>query len=243
MREMTRRSTSLLGALLLLAACSKKAPECDSITKTINPVANKLEKAGAALDKTDAPAVLMKAMNDMAQLCNGAAADLAKLPLTVPELQKFSTDYQGLMKDAAGAARTAADLAKSYADADKASTKNTKDIEASAERLTKACANPKAVADAKSCEAFGDLMAKFPADTEKTAESEKIAGELSRITWKGDETRASAMGVVAAIRATNKLVADLKVTEAKSKEAEKAFDAVDKKEQALIKEINSFCAP
>jgi hypothetical protein len=240
---MIRRPTTLLGAVLLLAACSKKAPECDSITKTINPVANKLEKTGAAMDKTEDPAVLVKSMNEMGQVCDGAAADLAKLPLTVPELQKFSTDYQGLMKDAAGAARSTADLAKTLAGADAASTKNTKDIETTTDRLTKACANPKAVADAKSCESFGDLMSKFPADTEKTAESEKIANDLDKITWKNDETRASAKGVVAALRATNKLVADLKATEAKSKEAEKSFDAIDKKEQALIKDINTFCAP
>jgi hypothetical protein len=243
MRDIIRRSTWLLGALLFLAACSKKGPECDSITKTINPVANKLEKTGAAMDKTDDPAVLVKTMNEMAQVCNGAAADLAKLTFTVPELQKFSTDYQALVKEAAGAAKSTADLFTGLVDAEKASTKNTKDIETSTERLTKACANLKAAADAKSCQAFGDLMSKFPADTEKTAESEKIAGDLDKITWKGEETRASAKGVVAALRATNKLIADLKVTEAKSKESEKAFDAIDKKEQALIKDINTFCAP
>jgi hypothetical protein len=85
-------------------------------------------------------------------------------------------------------------------------------------------------------------MAKLPADADKTAESERIAGDLDKIAWKGDETRAGAKAVVAAIRGTNKLITDLKVTEAKAKAAEKAFDTIDKKEEALIKEINNFCA-
>ncbi len=100
--------------------CDKKIPECESIVKVISPSSEKLKKAAAA--PTETPEQMTTQLLEIAKVSTETATDLAKLKLTVPELQKFSTDYQAMAKDMADASTEVANLQKKFESADAAET-------------------------------------------------------------------------------------------------------------------------
>ena len=96
--------------------CDKKIPECESIVKVISPSAERLKKVTA--EPTDTPEQMTAQLQEIAKVSTETASELGKLKLTVPELQKFSTDYQSMAKDMADASTEVANLQKSFDSAD-----------------------------------------------------------------------------------------------------------------------------
>ena len=99
-------TVSFFGASIM--GCGKKIDECNQIIKVINPVVEKV-KAATADKKGDEG---NKMFTDIATAEDGAAADLAKLTITTPELQKYSKDYQDMSKSIAASSRDLADALK-----------------------------------------------------------------------------------------------------------------------------------
>ena len=90
------------GLVLIIGACGKKTEECNAVSGALNAQGEKI--ANAMKEKGDADET-GKWMKDLAQAADGAAAEMAKITLTTPELQKFSSDYQTMCKEIASAAR------------------------------------------------------------------------------------------------------------------------------------------
>lgn len=242
MTRFRSHTVGLVAALVALAAaagCSKKGPECESVIKIINPAAEKMKAANSG--KAEKAEEHIKAMTETAKASEGAAADLAKLQLSLPELQKLSTEYQAMAKSVAGAARDMASALKSTEDASKQSEKANKDLEAAATKHGAACGGVKDAKDQDACRRFQDAMGKLPSDGTKTAEVEKVAVELEKIEWKGDDVKASSKGVVAAIRANNKVVIDVKAAQTKAEGAQKRIEDAESKESKVIDGINKLC--
>ena len=80
--------------LCLVAGCSKKAPECQSMVGVINPAADAMMRASAS--KGGSAADHAAEMRRMATVTKGAADSMGKLEITVPELKKVQTEYQVL---------------------------------------------------------------------------------------------------------------------------------------------------
>lgn len=102
------------GAVLLLGAsgCSqKKNAECNALITVINGGVQALEKT----PKTEADPSGVNDLRGMAQAMDKVATDVGGVQLTVPEIRKFSADYQKMVKDIAKAER---DLAKAAEDRD-----------------------------------------------------------------------------------------------------------------------------
>jgi uncharacterized phage infection (PIP) family protein YhgE len=225
-------------AVLALAGCSKKAPECEAMIKVINPAA---EKVKAASGKGERPEDHVKAMNDIASASDGAASGLAKVELTVPELQKISTEYQAMAKGIASAARELGDAVKSADAAGKQMEKTAKDFEAAIGKHAQACEEAKDPVDQEGCKRFADGVGKLPADPTKTAEVEKVAAELDQVAWKGDAIKAAAKGVVTAMRANNKVMGDLAAAQSKAEKAEKSFGTSAENEGKIVERLNKVC--
>jgi hypothetical protein len=80
----------------------KKVTECNSLIQVINTGVASLEK-GPKLEGDPANGVAdLKAMADS---MDKVAGDAAKVELTIPELKKYSTDYQAMAKEVSKAAR------------------------------------------------------------------------------------------------------------------------------------------
>lgn len=110
-------SGAVMGAALLLGstACGqKKINECNSLIEVINKGVASLDKGS----KGGADPTGTADLKSMADSMDKVAADAAKVELTIPELKKYSADYQAMAKDVAKAARDMAaaadakDLAK-----------------------------------------------------------------------------------------------------------------------------------
>jgi ABC-type Zn uptake system ZnuABC Zn-binding protein ZnuA len=111
MRNQSVLSCAIVGAALLLGATAcgqKKIGECNQLIEVINKGVeslNKSPKGGA--DPTGAAD-----LKSMADAMDKVAGDAAKVELTIPELKKYSAEYQTMAKDVAKAAREMAAAAE-----------------------------------------------------------------------------------------------------------------------------------
>jgi hypothetical protein len=91
-----------LGLLFGASACGqKKIAECNSLIEVINKGVQSLENA----PKGTADPGGSGDFKTMADTMDKVAADAAKVELTIPELKKYSTEYQTMAKDVAKSAR------------------------------------------------------------------------------------------------------------------------------------------
>jgi hypothetical protein len=226
--------------VLSLSACSKRGPECDAIVKIINPAVEKLGRVGAA--KVDRAQEHLKAMAEVAEITEGAAADLAKLPLTVPELKKTSADYQAMARDAAAAARAVGEAVKSTEASVTTAERLSKELEAAAEALAKACADP-SNGGAATCKAFGEAMARYPEDPSgKPAEAAKVVAELETLSFPSKPLLGTGTSVIRLIKANLEVVTALKREEQKATAAEKQYEEASARETPIVDALNAFCA-
>jgi hypothetical protein len=103
-----RRTTSTLpcaavvACAALLAGCGQqKVNQCNALIQVINTGVQSLEKSPKVEGDTAGSADLKV----MADTMDKVASDAAKVPLTIPELKKFSAEYQSMAKDVSKAAR------------------------------------------------------------------------------------------------------------------------------------------
>jgi hypothetical protein len=137
-------SCLIVGAALLLGAtgCQKKANECNQLIEVINKGVDNLNKLSKSADPTSSAD-----FKTMADTMEKLATDASKVELTVPELKKYSGEYQTMVKEAAKAARDLAaavdakDPAK-MASANTALDKATKAEEPLVEGINKFCQTP-----------------------------------------------------------------------------------------------------
>jgi hypothetical protein len=95
-------ATAVACAALLGAGCGqKKVNECNALVQVINAGVQSLEKS----PKADGDANSTADLKAMAEAMDKVAADAARVELTLPELKKFSTDYQAMVKEVSKAAR------------------------------------------------------------------------------------------------------------------------------------------
>jgi hypothetical protein len=100
---------SAVGILLGGAGCGqKKINECNALIQVINTGVQNLEKGG----KFSGDPSGVGELKSMADAMDKVAGDAAKVDLTIPELKKYSTDYQAMAKEVAKAARDMAAAAE-----------------------------------------------------------------------------------------------------------------------------------
>ncbi len=217
-----------------LVGCSKKGPECSSVVAAVNPNTEKVKKATD--NKSEKIEDTIKSLNDIAAASESAAADLAKLQLTVPEIQKFSTEYVALCKETAAAAREMAQALATTEAASKATDKAAKDGKQAGEKHDKACAA--AAEDADNCKSFNAALAKI--DLSKADASESVDA-MAKVTFKNEAVKTEGATIVAAFKTHVKAVADSNAAQTKAESAEKKFKAISTKEDASIDTLNKFC--
>src|SRR4051812_18683894 len=84
--------------VMMLSACSRRAPECESLRKAIIPTGDRMDAASEKADKVEAWTAWAEAADD-------AVARVGRLRLTVAELKKLAAEYQGVHRELAADAR------------------------------------------------------------------------------------------------------------------------------------------
>jgi hypothetical protein len=146
MRYTTFATAGIAAGVLLLGvtACGqKKITECNNLVQVINTGVQGLEKGGK-VPSEDGGVTDLKSMADA---MDKVAGDAARVELTVPELKKFSGDYQLMAKDVAKAAREMAAAAqakdmKKMSDAQAAMEKAVKQEDPLVDSINKFCQSP-----------------------------------------------------------------------------------------------------
>lgn len=220
--------------LTLAAGCSKKVPECNSITGIINPAADKLNAAKKAKGPDEE-----KAMKDAKATLEGVDASLGKLEITVPELKKFVADYRAMASDIAKAIGHLEQISAAVDTQGKA-------VEAAGKKLTDASEKTqKAVTahgaeDAAAMKAWSDAYAKFPKEADDKSVPDVLAA-LEKIEWRNAELKASTAAEIAAHREMHKTLLAMKETVKKAEAVGADVDKATAKETPLVDGLNKFC--
>lgn len=136
--------TSALTAGLALVGCGKnKVTQCNALVQVLNTGAQSLEKA----EKSSADPESAASLRAVADAMEKTAADAEKAPVSLPELKKYSADYQAMAREVAKSAREMADAAEKkdsekVAQANAALEKAAKQEEPIIEGLNKFCQAP-----------------------------------------------------------------------------------------------------
>lgn len=223
-----------LSSLAVLSGCSKKVPECNSITGVINPAADKLNAAKKAKGPDEE-----KAMKEARTTLEQVDASLGKLELTLPELQKFVKEYRAMSQETT---KAMAELEKLSAGIDKQS----KAVEAASKRLTAASEKTgKAVeahgaAEAAAVKQWSDAYAKFPKEPDDKTVPD-VLKTLEAIAFKDEGLKAAAAEEIAAHREMHKALVEMKAIVAKTEALGASVDKSSSKEGPLVEGLNKFC--
>lgn len=104
MRDQVSKAALLVGAGLLVlgTGCGQsKISECNALIEVINRGVQSLEKG----QKAGSDPTVAADLKAMADAMDKVAADASQVKLTIPELTKYSTEYQSMAKEVAKAAR------------------------------------------------------------------------------------------------------------------------------------------
>lgn len=113
-RLVVRIGLAALGPLGIVVAATagtacgaSRITECNDLIGIVNGSQKKLEEASSKVDADKADKIAY--LRSMSTTMDQVADDLSKAKTSIPELKDFSTKYQKLAKDVAGAARQMGD--------------------------------------------------------------------------------------------------------------------------------------
>lgn len=236
------KQVSLIGVAILATVCamgcSKKGPECEQFVSTANAGVEKLTKAGNMAG--DTPQQALAQSKEVQKIADETTGTFGKLAFTVPELQKLSTDYQGVLKDIATASKTTQDMVTSAEEVTKKAEKIPADMKTATDEFVKACGEDKDAEDSDGCKHLIEKLHGLKGD--KAAEFTALAGDLDKAALKHAETKTVATKIAKVFHDLAKLMTDLDALGDKVKKASEQEDAAIKKQNAVIGEVNKFCS-
>jgi DNA repair exonuclease SbcCD ATPase subunit len=236
------RPTSVVTAIILCVGtfgCSKKVPECNALIKQLNESSTTMQTATTALMADQKHA--KESLDKLASTTKAETEKLAKVELTIPELQGFSKNYQQLLNDTAAAAQAMGKASGDVEGLQEAVTKASTGWMSASTKLSVACIKAR-----KECAALGDKLTKQPSisgikpddDAKKLDEYAKNIGSVDAknpdVKSAVDEIKKTAGDLAAALRKSGEAVQGVE-------KATKSMTEAGNKEPALIKSINDFC--
>jgi hypothetical protein len=218
--------------------CNKKIPECNALIKQLNDTSTVMEKETNALSGSKQT---KEALDKVAAVTKTETDKIAKVELTVPELQGFSKNYQALLNETVGATQAIGKAAGELEGVQEAVTKAQSGFLAATSKLGVACVKAR-----KDCAALGDKVTRSPSITgmkpeEDAKKLEEYAQGIAGVDVKSadvkaavDEIKKTVGDFAAALRRSGALQQD-------SEKAMKTMTDINAKEPVLIKSINDFC--
>jgi hypothetical protein len=220
------------------AGCSKKIPECNALIKQLNDTSTVMEKETGALSGSKQT---KEALDKVAAVTKSETEKIAKVELTVPELQGFSKKYQALLNETVTATQAIGKAVGELDGVQDGVTKAQSAFNAATSQLNAACIKAR-----RECATVGDKLNAMPSITgvkpdEDAKKLEEYAQNLGSVDLKNPDVKT-------AVEEIKKTVADfataLKRSGALQQDSEKAMKTmseINAKEPALIKSINDFC--
>jgi predicted HNH restriction endonuclease len=236
--------TSIVSFVLVsvfLLGCSKKGPECDSLRLTINPAIDKLQKENAK-DTKELDAASESALAK-SKIYNDTATTLAKLTLTVPELKKFSSDYQTLAKENATTFQKGGKALKNLKATIALSDIAQKNFKASMDGMKKGCAEPEDEEDEDQdeCLSIIEKLNSFK-DFSNAKHLQKAESEMAQLKIANETLRSHLKELVLSLNNLAKANIEAQASKAKLEAMSKSLKAASAKHSDLVDSVNKVCA-
>ncbi|HEX6274310.1 MAG TPA: hypothetical protein VFZ53_14815 [Polyangiaceae bacterium] len=232
------KSTVIAVTLCGIVGCNKKIPECNALIKQLNDTSTVMEKETSALSGSKQT---KEALDKVAAVTKTETDKIAKVELSVPELQGFSKNYQTLLNDTVGATQAIGKAAGELEGVQEAVTKAQSGFLGATSKLNVACVKAR-----RECAALGDKLTRAPSITglkpeEDAKKLEEYAQGIAGVDVKNADVKAAVDDIkktvgdfAAALRKSGALQQD-------SEKAMKTMNDINTKEPVLIKSINDFC--
>ena len=238
---MTRGSVLAVAAMLgaLGAGCSKKVPECNALIKQLNETSTVMQQQTGSLG-TDSKSI-KENLDKLASTTKTETEKLAKVELTLPELQGFSKSYQSLLGEIMKASSSLAEATGNSMSIEESVTKNRSEWLKASSDLRVACIKAR-----KECQKLGDKVSNPPLVTGLNPEMD--AKKLDEYKQSIASVEVKNADVKAAVETIKTNIDTFASTMRKYAEVKQATEAARKgmadaagKEPALVKNINDFC--
>ncbi|HVR18128.1 MAG TPA: hypothetical protein VMS65_00485 [Polyangiaceae bacterium] len=218
--------------------CNKKIPECNALIQQLNDTSTVMEKETSALGGSKQS---KETLEKVATITKSETEKIAKVELTVPELQGFSKSYQTLLNDTVAATRAIGKAAGEADGVQEAVTKAQGGFVAASTKLNVACVKAR-----KECAAVGDKLTRAPSINgmkphEDAKKLEEYVASIASVEVKNADVKAAVDDIK---KTVGDFAAALKKSGDVQEETEKAMKTmteINAKEPALIKSINDFC--
>jgi hypothetical protein len=238
---MLRLKSAVIVSMLCAAplGCSKKVPECNALVKQLNESSATMQTATGAVVTN--PKQAKESLDKLVAATKAETDKLAKVELTVPELQGFSKNYQVLLNEMTTAAQAIGKASGELEGTQTALTKSQTDWMSAQSKLGVACVKAR-----RECNALGDKLMKVPSvsgikpdeDAKKLDEYAKGVGSVAvknaELKAAVEELKKHVGEFAGALRKSGTSIQDVE-------KATKAMTDAGAKEPALVKSINDFC--
>jgi chromosome segregation ATPase len=240
---MLRPQCAVIAVAVTLCAgtfgCSKKVPECNALVKQLNESSTTMQAATSTLRSN--PKQGKDALDKLAATTKAETEKLAKVELTIPELQGFSKTYQALLSDTVIASQAIGKASGDLESLQEAVTKSSAGWMSASTKLSVACIKAR-----RECAALGDKLTKQPSVSgikpeEDAKKLDEYAKGIASVDVKNPDVKAAVEEIK---KSVGEFSAALRKSATALEEVEKATKSLTEagnKEPALIKSINDFC--
>jgi chromosome segregation ATPase len=230
-------------ALVVCAAgavgCSKKIDECNALIQQLNEASTAVQAQTTGLITN--PKEAEQTLTQLASTTKEQSDKIAGVQLTIPELAKFSKDYQGMLSEMVDSASAMGKAASDLKGIEDSVSKDRQAWMSASSSIRIACIKAR-----KECEKLGDTLTKPPMVTglrpdEDAKKLDEYSKAIASIEVKDEGVQKAVDDIKASL---GSFAATLRKVDAASKAVDKAeadMKATADKEPPLIKNINDFC--
>jgi hypothetical protein len=227
-------------AVTLCAAtfgCSKKVPECNALVKQLNESSVTMQAATGGLAAKQGK----ESLDKLAATTKAETEKLAKVELTVPELQGFSKNYQALLNDTVAAAQAVGKADGDIESLQEAVTKTSAGWMSASTKLSVAC-----IKSRRECALLGDKITKQPSISgvkpeEDAKKLDEYAKGIASVDVKNPDVKAAVEEIKKSVGEFSAALRKSAIALQDREKAAKSMTEAGNKEPALIKSINDFC--
>ena len=236
---MLRPQSAVIAVILCTGSfgCSKKVPECNALVKQLNDSSAAMQAATTTLMSNQKQP--KDAMDKFAATTKAETEKLAKVELSIPELQGFSKNYQALLNETVTAAQA---IAKANGDSEsiqQAVSKSQTSWMGAMSQLALACKKAR-----KDCAAIDKTAPPTVTGVRPADEAKKLddyAKSIASVDVKSPDAKAAVDAMKKGVGEFADALRKAATVQQDVEKATKSMTEAGNKEPALVKSINDFC--
>ncbi len=228
----------MLACTLGVTACQTKITECNKLADIVNSGVAQIGRIENRISED--PAMLAKDADEVADLAEKTATDIAALTIETAELQPRAKTYEDVAKDMATVSREIATLMKR---ADE--IKNTQ-LEPAESKFVESQSALEKVCDGgpQDCAKLAEVLDRQPENPSEDQLPTVLAAyvaDLEGVELADAAVKKVVEDHVSAVESYKKVIDDWATLQSDMEAAEQKLDAIVAREDAIVADLNSYC--